>query len=487
MIIKSDSNNQGMILVNVLVFGVIAIIVTTSLVNWAATMLKNTRQLTAREQAFQIAEAGIDYYRWHLAHATSDFKDGTGTTTSNGPFIHTFEDKDGVIIGSFELTITPPITGSTLTKVVSKGTVLSDANVSRSIQVTFAIPSFARFAMVANAPSRFGVGTEVFGPIHSNSGIRFDGLAHNTVTSAVEKYIDTDVGVNRQKWGVYTNVGTDDPNPPTPVPSRPDVFMAGRQFPVAQVDFAGITASLSAMKTIAVDAGSAGRYYTSSGLQGYHIVLKENDTYDIYMVNTLVSASKTCTYDGQTTWGTWSISTETLFKSGVTFPENGIIFFEDNVWVDGKINGARLSIVAATFPEDLNTWKNIIVNKDLLYTNYDGTDSISLIAQGNITTGLNSNNILRIDAALVAQKGRIGRYAYFSQCGTNYKRSTITLYGMIASSERYGFSYVDGNDVYSNGYLLRNIIYDGNLLYAPPPSFPLTSNQYSTLSWEELK
>ena len=97
-----------------------------------------------------------------MAHATSDFKDGTGTTTSNGPFIHTFEDKDGVVIGSFALTITPPITGSTLTKVVSKGTVLSDANVSRSIQVTFAIPSFARFAMVANVASRFGSGTEVF-------------------------------------------------------------------------------------------------------------------------------------------------------------------------------------------------------------------------------------------------------------------------------------------------------------------------------------
>ena len=57
---------KGLILVNVLVFGVIAIIVTSAMVNWGATMLKNTRQLTAKEQAFQIAEAGIDYYRWHL-------------------------------------------------------------------------------------------------------------------------------------------------------------------------------------------------------------------------------------------------------------------------------------------------------------------------------------------------------------------------------------------------------------------------------------
>ncbi|MDQ5893346.1 MAG: hypothetical protein QG640_358, partial [Patescibacteria group bacterium] len=34
---------------------------------------------------------------------------------------------------------------------------------------------------------------------------------------------------------------------------------------------------------------------------------------------------------------------------------------------------------------------------------------------------------------------------------------------------------------------IRNIIYDGNLLYAPPPSFPLTSDQYTTLSWEEIR
>ena len=36
---------RGMILVNVMVFGFIAIIVTTALVNWGGTMLKNTKNL----------------------------------------------------------------------------------------------------------------------------------------------------------------------------------------------------------------------------------------------------------------------------------------------------------------------------------------------------------------------------------------------------------------------------------------------------------
>ena len=53
---------------------------------------------------------------------------------------------------------------------------------------------------------------------------------------------------------------------------------------------------------------------------------------------------------------------------------------------------------------------------------------------------------------------------------------------MIASHDRYGFAYTD-----DTGYVTRNITYDATMLYAPPPSFPLTSDQYQILSWQELK
>ena len=53
---------------------------------------------------------------------------------------------------------------------------------------------------------------------------------------------------------------------------------------------------------------------------------------------------------------------------------------------------------------------------------------------------------------------------------------------MIASSQRYGFAYTDGT-----GYQTRNLVYDTNLLYGPPPSFPLTTDSYEVLSWKELK
>jgi type II secretory pathway pseudopilin PulG len=485
---------KGFILVNVLVFGVIAMVVTSALVNWGGTMLKSTRQLTAREQAMQIAEAGIDYYRWHLAHASNDYKDGNATTT-NGPFIHDFEDKDGNVIGQFALTITPPLIGSTLIKIKSKGTVISDPSVSRTIQVSLAIPSFAKYAVVANDIMNFGVGTEVFGPIHSNDGIRFDGLAHNIITSAKTKYIDTDQSSTWNQFGVYTTRSpselNNDTTPPITVPNRPDVFMAGRRFPVAVVDFTGITTDLSLMKANAI---SGGRYFAASGAQGYRIVLKTNDTFDIYRVNSLRSAPNNCTNSqNETGWGVWSINNTggaQTFLQNYPLPANGIIFVEDHVWVDGDVNSARVTIAAGRFPDSASTWKNIIINDDLLYTNYDGQDAVALIAQGNITTGLyndpDANENLRIDAALIAQNGRVGRYFYSSNCGSTHRENRLTLYGMIGTNKRYGFAWGSASSV-SSGYTIREIIYDGNLLYSPPPSFPLTSNQYITLSWEEVK
>ena len=124
---------------------------------------------------------------------------------------------------------------------------------------------------------------------------------------------------------------------------------------------------------------------------------------------------------------------------------------------------------------------NITINSDLLYTNYDGQDVLALIAQNNINVGFSSSNIIRIDGALIAQNGRVGRYYYDNSCGTGYVRDSITLYGMIATNQRYGFAYTDGT-----GYQNRNLTYDGSLLYAPPPSFPLTSSSYSTISWQEI-
>jgi hypothetical protein len=438
--------------------------------------LRAARQEVKREQAFEIAESGTEYYRWHLAHAPTDYQDGTAHA---GPYLHRFYDKTGDLLGNFSLTITPPLIGSTIVTVKSTGkTIGSDFAGSRAIQTQLAKPSLAKFAMAANADMRFGAGTEIFGPIHSNGGIHFDGIAHNLVTSALATYSDPDYS-EANVFGVYTRVAPQDPYPPAAVSARPDVFMAGRQFPVPAIDFTGLTADISQMKT---DAQANGFYRAGSGALGYYVLLKTNDTFDLYQVNTLKSAPSGCNNSqNQTGWGTWSVNTKTLLGN-YPFPANGLIFLSDDIFVDGQVNTARLTIVAAIFPDNPLTRKNITVNNNLLYTNYDGRDVVSLIAQNNFNVGLFSLDTLRVDAALVAQNGRAGRYYYNSSCNPNNVRTTLTLYGMIASTLRYGFAYTD-----NTGYLNRNIVYDGNLLYSPPPSFPQTSDQYTILSWQEVQ
>nr|MBP7822657.1 hypothetical protein [Candidatus Moranbacteria bacterium] len=114
--------------------------------------------------------------------------------------------------------------------------------------------------------------------------------------------------------------------------------------------------------------------------------------------------------------------------------------------------------------------------------NYDCTDMIGLIGQNDVEVYRQSNDILRLDASLLAQTGRVGRANY---TGGFALRDTITVYGAIASNERYGFAWADmlGNHV--SGYETRNLYYDNNLLYCPPPYFP-TGSQYTLDLWEEL-
>ena len=473
MITPHVQKNRGQLLFSVLVFAVVGTLFLTGLVGWAGINMKALRSAGDRELAFHIAEAGIDYYRWHLAHAPADYRDGTATS---GPYIHSFNNAAGEEIGSFTLDITAPQAGSTIVTVTSTGATLAEPLVTRTIRARLAIPSFARFAWVLNSFVNFGSTAEVFGPIHSNAGLRFDGIAHNLVTSATSTFDDPDHS-GGVEFGVHTHDSPTDPLPPAAVPTRADVFEAGRLFPVHAVDFKGIISDLSQIKT---DAQASGRYIANSGSLGYHIVLRTNDTFDLYRVTNLYSQSGcSCTGTGCTTMSIRPSNGQT-FIANYAFPSNGLIFVEDHVWVDGTINGARLTIASARFPDNPSTRTSIIVNNDLRYTNYDGTDVIGLIAQNNFNVGLRSENDLRIDAAVIAQNGRVGRFSYDTSC-TDDTRDLLTTYGMLATNQRSAFWYG------TNGYIARDYIYDANLLYAPPPSFPLTSDQYTTISWEEIE
>lgn len=451
----------------------IALYISVAFVSWAGTSVRAGRHLEQREQAFHVAEAGLEYYRWFLAH--SAISPGGVPPVPSEPL--EVSDAEGNVIGVATFDIAAPVAASTVIQVDVTGAVTgTSSGVRRTLRSTLAIPSFAKYSLASNNDVRLGEGTEVFGELHSNGGIRFDGFAHNIVTSAKESYDDPD-HTGSLEFGVHTHVSPVDPTPPSAVPERPDVFGAGRRFPVPQVDFAGITQDLSNLKTAAQNDGL---YFAPSGRQGYLIEFNSDGTFDIWQVRSVYTLDFWCDlYSGGSP--TWSVN-RTRRRQTYQIPANGVIFVEDNVWVRGQIDGERITIGSGVFPDTPATRTSITVNEDLTYSNQDGTDAIALIAQEDINVGFYSEDDLEIDAALVAQNGRVGRPYYSTYCGSYAFRDAITVTGMIASNERYGFAYTDGT-----GYDQRDLIYDANLLYSPPPNFPLTSDEHEILTWEELE
>ena len=188
----NQSYNRGLSLIVTVIFMSISVLFIIGLTQWAVLHAKLVRQSQDRELALQVAEAGIEYYRWHLAHAPEDFQDGQASPAPS--YTHEYYDKDGNHIGKFILYITAPQTGSTLMTLVSEGRIDKNPNIFRKIKVQMGIPSWAKYAFAIEDVVRFGVGSEVFGEIRSNKGIRFDGLAHNLVSSAKDKYSDPSHG-----------------------------------------------------------------------------------------------------------------------------------------------------------------------------------------------------------------------------------------------------------------------------------------------------
>lgn len=478
---------KGSILAYVLVIMATCMILLTSIILFVVSQVRYSIQQHDREQALQISEGGIHFYKWYLAHQLDGrtasqvqafWSSGTALGQSSA-YVANYGN------GQYSLTVVPPVSGSTIVNITSVGYTLSHPELTRAIKVRLRRPSWSENAVVANDVMRFGEGTEVFGKVHSNSGIRFDGLAHNTVSSSLNQFDDPDhVGGN--EFGVHTHVNAPPATGinlthraaealPNAVANRLDVFEAGRSFPVSTFDFSGVLGDLSLMKSEA-QAGN-GKYFDNSNL-GRRIILKANGTYDICKVNAVDARHGITEYRRNVGGGTCGTCSG-LCLSNYPIVDNGVIFVEHNVWVEGNIDTKKLSIVAANLVS--GEQRNVYIGRDIRYAHSNCSEVLGIIGQNNIEIYRESNNFLHIDAALMAQSGRVGRENY---AGGSAIRDTITVNGAIATNLRYGFAWTAGA-VHTSGYRNRNLYYDNNLLYCPPPYFP-TGKNYLIDLWEEL-
>lgn len=465
---NSDRTQDGFSIVYLVVAIFIFSLVLLSVLQYAVTQLKIVRSTANREQAFQIAEAGINYYQWRLSHFPTDYWDGNASTTP-GPYIHNYTDFDQqTVLGSYEITVIPPAVGSTLVTIKSKGYTLENPNQTRTITVRYGIPSLAKYGFLTNESVWIGEDESISGQMHANGGIRFDGIGNAPISSAKTTYSCPDWSGSpcpATKAGIWGSA-----------PASTQTFW---HFPVPSIIFSSMTSDLSNMKSIAT-ADGAPAYLGPSNNKGYSLVFNDNGTVDIYIVKRLISAPNN-TFDVNGKPVNQSIdydpnaSQRQLIYNDAAIPDNGIFFFQDHVWVEGTVSG-RATVVAAA-PGATSNYRNIIIAKNILYAG--SSDTLGLIAQGNILVAYNAPTNLTVNAAMIAQNGSIQVYLYPS--GTNIKNS-ITVNGSLASYGQWTWTYVSGSNV-TSGFRNTYTNYDGNLLYSPPPSFPLSADGYQQISW----
>lgn len=477
--------------------------------------LGNATRNVNSQLALNISEAGINYYLWHLSHYGADFKDGNNSAsliTSGehsgyyGPFVHSYRDDNSKIVGTYTLYIKQKSVGSTVAMVKSIGKT-ADGRIVRSSLAELGAPSFASYGLAVNAEIWFGNTETANGPVHSNIGIHMDGPNTDDVTSANATYVPSvSKGGNGStvRNAVWCDAGIN-------CTTRTNTKNNGTwRYPVPPLDFAKITADrcslkIQAFNDYAATQGSAtgstpcnnvpnirtNAYvprYSSSGSfasnKGYLIELNNNGTYNVQKVDN---------ENGCTRPYTSALTLNSSYKyTNLPIPPSGIIFVEDNVWVrSNPVFHGRVTIVASRQASNDTNKANIVAADNIEYSTKNGQDAIGLISENSFiipsyaapAPGSSSGFPYKVHGAIIATDSVYVPSSY-DGCSTSKWTSSnnaMEFYGSITmDSGLWTWSYTNGT-----GFQYNSTVYDYNLLYAPPPFFPITST-YDVLNWREI-
>ncbi|MBX9906815.1 hypothetical protein K2X96_02885 [Patescibacteria group bacterium] len=473
----STYHTRGYLIIYALVFGAILFSFLVAFIGFIVIENGTQRVKMEKEGALQIAEAGLDYYKWYLSHFPTDVTNGTG---SPGPYVHSYEDPELGVIGEFSLDVEANTVCGDIASIDihSTGTIASNPDISRTVYGRYARPTVAEFAYIINSNVWAGADRVIMGPYHSNGGVRMDGTNQSTVSSGVETWLCT------PGFGC------------SPTTTRNGVFGAGPNndlwsFPSPPISFTGLSVDLALIKA---KAQGSGRYFAPSGNFGYHIVFRNNGTFDLYRVTGTQSVA------GYTTEAGWAserhiISSQTLVGNYTIPPSCSVIFVEDKLWIDGtltnKVTVAAANVITAGVAPDL------ILEGNITYAT--STAGLLAVGEGSVLIPLDSPDVMTINGIFVAQTGRFGRNHYCqSECDSDnpgnegvsnaldpyVTQTSLTVNGTIVSNGREGTKWTSGATVVS-GYQTRTNSYDRKLVSDPPPLTPYTSDTYKFIEWRE--
>lgn len=475
----------------VLAFMGIFLFLLGTITSYVLTQGKYGRAIYAREQALNIAEAGLEYYRWFLAHNPSIMVDGAGLVS---PYTHIVNDPESGRVGEADITATANSACGAVQWVDLSSEGRSDLTslFPRTLQARYMRPSVAEYSALLNANVWAGADRVISGPYFSNGGIRMDATHNSTVESAVAT------------WTCDGSFGC------SPTQSKNGVWGAGSNpalwsYPAASFNFAGIATNFSAIygyantqglmlastsvRLAGVQQGGTFSSVGGSDQRGFRVILNSNDTATVYRV-TGTSAAQSLHIDNLNTWVNdyHTITTQTLVGTYAIPAGCPVMYAQAKVWIEGIV-GNKVTVVAA----DTGSYNpDIILNNNITYSSGTGSSGLTAIAERSVLVPLVSPDVLTIRGVFVAQSGYFGRNYYRvggshgvpSAYNSYVQQSQLTTIGTVVSNQRVGTKWNCGG-VFCSGYAERVDTYDRLLAFSPPPFTPAASPDYKLVLWGE--
>ncbi len=271
-------------------------IILLAVVQFVASNIRYSSYVEEKEKAFHIAESGIYFYRWYLAHEVegknqdeiNDFWDGDPLGLDED-YIKDYLDNNGEKIGETKIDVSLSGGDYNIVEVTSTGYSTNKPDIKRTIKATLRRSIWSDFAVISDGIVCFDKYWTINGKVMGNSGVHFDGVGNNIVVAGVSSYDDDNPlhTAYNGKDGVWTSWAYDaDHGCNYNTEKSSCVFNAGTKFPAPKKDFTGVTAYMQTIRTEAKKPGgttvnnctSTGCYFDNSS-EGRRIILKSSDTF----------------------------------------------------------------------------------------------------------------------------------------------------------------------------------------------------------------
>ncbi len=435
--------DQGVVMVLVVFVMALLTLLSVLLIDTTTSEGSRSSQAVRLDSAFQAAEAGIDDYiaklvddRLYYAHQVhpgeATRRDAGGSTVAGGnawaySLVWTYPngyDNWRQLVNGYEysLQVTPPTAGSLSIKILATGRKVGSTTDMRRIEVLVRPSSLADFQRVVNGNVSWGSTATTNGKLYAAGTIDHDGHAYADMYAENNVTGSVTMHNGAQKYD-HTNIRTVIKNP---------------------VNFNALLASLVDIQRASQVAGV---YLDDPTKAAWRLVFQSNGTF----------TARSCTLNG----GQDPAAAAPICGSTTTYnvPSNGAVYTAQTAVVSGAVNG-RVTVGS----------NDDIVIADNISRITAGDDVLGLVAKNDVLGATYTPYNLTWYASVIAQSGT---WRGWTSDGSH---GTMTWYG--SSTTNLGGDWVM--------FDTRDYSYDPNLLYLPPPWFPVIEDAYTIVLFREL-